>query len=193
MGYTVVNGYMNDDILCRTDSGYGNIAFMNLENLTDISGIGVSSYNLDTLKAYKGLHLEGDVLYAYTTNSIYIYDASYALKRVSKQDSYVLKGSFSLLGTINNIKGDFIDNYVSGNHAQGGAIQNEGYITNAIEGNFKNNYAIGVNDPARGGAIYVGPGAEKCYIGDSVFIENSVQNITSNLSQLFSAPRIICA
>jgi len=97
--------YMNDDILCRTDSGYGNIAFMNLENLTDISGIGVSSYNLDTLKAYKGLHLEGDVLYAYTTNSVYIYDASYALKGVSKQDSYVLKGSFSLLGTINNIKG----------------------------------------------------------------------------------------
>ena len=63
---------------------------------------------------------------------------------------------FNDKGTINSIKGDFIGNYVSGNHAQGGAIQNEGYITNAIEGSFTNNYALGVSDPARGGAIYVG-------------------------------------
>ncbi len=63
---------------------------------------------------------------------------------------------FNDKGYIDSIKGDFIGNYVSGNHAQGGAIQNEGYITNSVEGNFINNYAIGINDPARGGAIYVG-------------------------------------
>lgn len=60
---------------------------------------------------------------------------------------------------INNIYGDFINNYVkTGGLASGGAIYNDSFATatneiNYIEGDFIGNYAISGADIARGGAL----------------------------------------
>ena len=64
-------------------------------------------------------------------------------------------GAIYNTGTIGDITGDFIGNYVSGsNNANGGAILNSGTIGN-ITGDFIGNYALGesTDDDAGGGAI----------------------------------------
>ena len=76
---------------------------------------------------------------------------------INSTSSLVRGGAiFNDKGTISEIEADFTGNYTKGNHAQGGAIQIEGYITNYIKGDFKNNYALGDTSAARGGAIYIG-------------------------------------
>lgn len=97
--------YIDDEILCRTDSGYVNITFMDTDTLTDKSAIGVSEENVSTLKSYKGLYIHNKFLFAYTSKKIYVYDASSPLKGVSKNDAQVLKGQTSLGYTINGIRG----------------------------------------------------------------------------------------
>jgi len=85
--------FMNDDILCRTDSGYQNITFMNIENLEDMSAIGVSNDNAATLKAYTKVYISNNILYGVYGKTLYIYDATYPLSGVSRQDSQVFKGT----------------------------------------------------------------------------------------------------
>ena len=76
---------------------------------------------------------------------------------INSSTSLVRGGAiFNDKGTISEIEGNFISNYAKGDHAQGGAIQIEGYITNYIKGDFENNYAQGDTSAARGGAIFVG-------------------------------------
>ncbi len=102
--------YIDDNIFCRTDSGYGNISFMDTENLTDISAIGVSDENKVALEGYKGLYIHNNFLYAHATRTIYVYDVSAPLNGVSKSDSQVFKGTTTLSGTVNMIRG--YGNYV---------------------------------------------------------------------------------
>ena len=97
---------------------------------------------------------------------------------INSSTSLVRGGAiFNDKGTISEIEANFIKNYVKGNHAQGGAIQIEGYITNYIKGNFENNYAQGDTSAARGGAIYVG---NNYSIGDIISNFNGNYATTNN-------------
>lgn len=87
--------YMDNDILCRTDSGYGNITFMRLDNLDEFSAIGISSENADILKSYSELYVEGNLLYCVYEKNIYVYDVTDVLKGISRQDKQIYKGSFA--------------------------------------------------------------------------------------------------
>lgn len=80
-------------------------------------------------------------------------------------------------GTLGNISAEFISNYADGANAEGGAIYNAGKIeetngeTGSIRGDFINNAAKGVQDNAKGGAIYNQGGTEINAIGGN-FINN---------------------
>lgn len=96
--------YIDDNVICRVDSGYGNITFMRTQSLSSMSAIGVASSNAALLKSYLGMHLADERLFAYTTNTFYVYDASYSLKGISRQDGEVFKGSIQMPGTIKMIR-----------------------------------------------------------------------------------------
>lgn len=85
--------YIDDDFICRTDSGYQNITFMNTDSVSNKSAIGISDDYAETLKQFSHIYLKDDLLYAIKDVNIYIYDASFAKKGISKQDDILLKST----------------------------------------------------------------------------------------------------
>ena len=85
-------------------------------------------------------------------------------------------------GTIGDINGDFIDNYVSSSgsnvYAQGGAIYNERGTIGDITGDFIGNYAYSNDYSAHGGAIYNYRGTIGNITGD--FIGNYASGSSSS-------------
>lgn len=85
--------YIDDNFICRTDSGYQNITFMNTESVSNKSAIGISDDYADALKLFTHVYLKDDLFFAVKDVNIYIYDASFAKNGISKQDDILLKST----------------------------------------------------------------------------------------------------
>ena len=156
---------------------FGEKEFSYSGNIGTITGNFVGNY-VEGQTAQGGAIWNG--YYGYATSEINNVTGTLANNYAKSITGEALGGAIYNEGIINDIKGDFVGNYVEGQTAQGGAIWNGyyGYGTseiNNVTSTLANNYAKSTDGNAQGGAAY---NEDILNFVNSSFINNYAKSVT---------------
>ena len=174
--------FINNSIISNNTNSFGGAILNNSGNIGDINS---SFINNSITVNLANSQVTGGAIANFSGSEIHNISGDFLGNSIHAGDSAQLAygGAIYNAGTVGDITGNFVGNYVTGSKgARGGAIYSDGKLGN-ITGDFVGNYvymnsSLGQNNVGFGGAIHLNAGSVSDIVGN--FIGNSV---TSNCAE----------